>query len=268
MQPFIKMLKNINLKRSKLALKKRVNLTEIDSLKTFLKCVSPVKTHHPLIRIGGGNDGGYLLPDDLTDIKACFSPGIADSATFELDLANMGIPSFMADYSVNQAPVQSPLFHFQKKFIGLSNDSVYMTLGDWVASCAPVNGDLILQMDIEGAEYGSIIATNSDILTRFRIIVIEFHDLDNLFYKYSFHLMKLAFDKLLTIFAVVHIHPNNYSQPIRHGGIEIPPLLEFTFLRKDRFSNSSSVEKLPHTLDAPCCPNLKDFELPRSWYNT
>jgi hypothetical protein len=143
-----------------------------------------------------------------------------------------------------------------------------MTLDDWVSSCASPDGDLILQMDIEGAEYGSIIATRNDILARFRIIVIEFHDLDNLFYKSSFKFMKMAFDKLLTNFAVVHIHPNNYSQPICHGVIEIPPLLEFTFLRKDRFANSSFVEELPHALDAPCCPNLQDFELPSCWYNT
>jgi Methyltransferase FkbM domain len=266
MQLNIEMLKRLNLKRNKQALKKRVNLTPVSSLKAFLKSLRPIKTSFPLVRIGGPNDGGYLLPDDLTDIRACFSPGIADSASFELDLANMGIPSFMTDYSVDDSPIKNAAFHFQKKFIGISNDPIHITLDDWVKSCAPPKEDLILQMDIEGAEYGSLISAQLDTLNRFRIIVLEFHDLDNLFYKSSFHFMKMAFEKLLINFRVVHIHPNNYSQPICYGDIHIPPLLEFTFLRKDRIVKCGFIDKLPHALDASCCPDLQDFDLPECWY--
>ena len=38
---------------------------------------------YKLIRLGGRGDGAYLLPDDLQDIQACFSPGVSDSKLFE-----------------------------------------------------------------------------------------------------------------------------------------------------------------------------------------
>jgi hypothetical protein len=40
-------------------------------------------TDVPLIRLGADGDGGYLVPDDLEDVAACFSPGVDDRASFE-----------------------------------------------------------------------------------------------------------------------------------------------------------------------------------------
>lgn len=36
-----------------------------------------------LIRLGPNGDGGYLVPDDLTGIEACFSPGVCATSEFE-----------------------------------------------------------------------------------------------------------------------------------------------------------------------------------------
>ena len=54
----------------------------------------------PLIRVGGSNDGGYLVPDDHVGVGALFSPGVADAWSFELDLAeNYSIRSGDAENS-------------------------------------------------------------------------------------------------------------------------------------------------------------------------
>jgi hypothetical protein len=37
--------------------------------------------------------------------------------------------------------------------------------------------DLFLQMDVEGAEWGVLAVTPSDVLSRFRILIAEFQDL-------------------------------------------------------------------------------------------
>jgi hypothetical protein len=50
------------------------------------KKLRPQKTRFDIVRIGGIDDGGYLLPDDFDDIAACFSPGVSETATFEIDL--------------------------------------------------------------------------------------------------------------------------------------------------------------------------------------
>ena len=83
-----------------------------------MRTVSPVATEHQLVRIGGSADGGYLVPDDLAGISALFSPGVADTADFESVFAARGVPCFLADYSVDAPPVSSPLFHFEKKYLG------------------------------------------------------------------------------------------------------------------------------------------------------
>ena len=36
----------------------------------FIKILRPYSTEHKLIRLGGNNDGGYLVPDDFKNIKS------------------------------------------------------------------------------------------------------------------------------------------------------------------------------------------------------
>ena len=71
--------------------------------------------------------------------------------------------------------------YFQEKWLNGFNDKNSMTLSSWIYNANLVNSNnLLLQMDIEGAEYESIIATSESTLKKFRIIVIEFHNLDYL----------------------------------------------------------------------------------------
>lgn len=105
----------------------------------------------------------------------------------------------------------------------------------------------ILQMDIEGAEYRVIAATTVETLSRFRIIVVEFHELSNLFTKFGFREISNAFRKLLLTHRVVHIHPNNVGGPAVRGHLSVPSLMEFTFYRKDRLT-AAKLRALTRTL--------------------
>src|SRR5580692_6161639 len=64
----------------------------------------PVLTDKKLIRVGGDEDGGYLVPDDIDGIVACFSPGVGPVAAFEGALASRGINCYLADGSVAAPP--------------------------------------------------------------------------------------------------------------------------------------------------------------------
>lgn len=232
----------------------------------FTKIARPFTTNHELIRIGGRGDGGYLVPNDLDGIKACFSPGVNTTADFEEKMAELGIPSFMADYSVDGSPINNPLFDFEKKFLGNKSDKIYMTLEDWVSRKAPKDGDLILQMDIEGGEYPTIEAAPLDVLKRFRIIVIEFHRLRRLRDQAWYYKILSTFEKLNKDFHIVHIHPNNYSRLGIYRGVKIPGVMEFTFLRKDRVSSYSPTASFPHYLDKANVMYKPDIVLPECWY--
>ncbi len=240
-------------------------VTSKDQLLDFFERVKPVKTNFELIRVGALGDGGYLLPNDLENIKACFSPGVSTVADFELELANRGIKCFLADYSVEASPVKHPLIDFDKKFLGPKSTEKFITLEEWIAQKSVFSGDLILQMDIEGSEYGVLLETDSELLKRFRIIVVEFHDLDSLYDKMGYELLSHVFSKILKDFDVVHIHPNNCRRSTKCYGFEIPPAMEFTFIRKDRVIQRGKAVDFPHELDAKNMAQYEDIPLPKCW---
>lgn len=241
--------------------------TEPEKLRRFLKSIRPVATDVPLIRLGGEGDGGYLVPDDLDGIRTCFSPGVNQVADFELGLTRRGVKCFLADASVEAPPIADPLFDFEKKFLGSRTRDEFMTLADWVRAKSPDDDrDMILQMDIEGAEYDVIHATDEALWRRFRIVIVEFHDLDHLFDAFSFEFLRLTFEKLLRTHEIVHIHPNNSQHPVRMGDIVVPPVIEVTFLRRDRIAATQPRSDFPHALDRANVRKRPDLALPESWY--
>lgn len=235
----------------------------------LLKLMRPVPSPAPLVRLGPAGDGGYLVPNDLDGIKACFSPGVSDEAGFELAFANRGVPCFLADASVPEEPVRHENIFFDPLFLGsISDSNRFISLEDWVDQKFFEKGDLILQMDIEGAEYDVLRSVPPEVLKRFRLIAIELHNFEFIL---TNKLSALSFEGFLNIllenFEVVHIHPNNNRRPVFHKGIEIPPVIEMTLLRKDRFSGNRSSEKvsLPHPLDSDNSPRRKHLTFSSDW---
>jgi hypothetical protein len=220
-----------------------------------------------LIRLGGNYDGGYLVPDDLEGIKYCFSPGVSKIANFEFDCLQRGIISFLADHSVDKPPLNLPGCHFLKKFVGAYNNDITVTLEKWISESLPPDneGDLMLQMDIEGAEYETLLATPDSILEKFRIIIVEFHYFHYLDNKPHYNLVNATIEKIRQQFEPVHLHANNYEKVANVHGVLMPNAIEVTFLRKDRIKENKRLRALPHVLDLPNNPEWADVELPPIW---
>ena len=235
-------------------------------LEQLVQSLRPVKTNFELIRIGGANDGGYLVPDDLKGITACFSPGVDVTATFEKDLWDRGIGSHLADASVDGAPDGLIPLSFTKKYLGGVSSNMHMTLDRWVANNTKWDKDLLLQMDIEGSEYATIIATPALTLMRFRIIVLEVHHAHAWFSPISWDIVNTFFKKLTKSHHVVHIHPNNNCPFVSVDDFMIPDTFEITLLRKDRSPAIGFADQFPHPLDAPNVLDKPDRPLPEGWY--
>jgi len=234
----------------------------------LMRKLRPLDCGFNLIRIGAERDGGYLVPDDLEGIEYCFSPGVNVCSDFEDQLADRNIHSFLADYSVDSPPISRNEFTFDKKFLGSSDRDPYFTLASWKEKYLNgYTGDMILQMDIEGSEYEVILNIPDGLLNQFRILVIEFHQLDQIFDPFSFRMFSTCFEKLLQFFEVVHIHPNNNCISVKKGDIEIPRLLEFTFLNKRRVSAVVPHQLFPHPLDTDNA-NGPHLSLPQCWYSS
>lgn len=225
-------------------------------IRDALNLIVPRKTGLPLVRLGGRMDGGYLLPDDITGIEACFSPGTNNFKRFEDELAKIySIRSFMCDFSSNEEQFSTPLIQgvqfFQKKWLDIYGGSNELNLESWVNESVPGTGDLILQMDIEGAEYRNIIAAPLELLSRFRIIIIELHDLQKLQDREFLNGVFLpTLSKITKNHVSAHVHPNNCCGETEfYRGLSSPNALEITLLRKDRINSSPISLKIPNELD-------------------
>jgi len=243
------------------------DLTDKNSLQSLMHKLFPISTGKELIRLGPEGDGGYLVPDDLAGIEACFSPGVSFISGFEKDCADLGMKVFLADRSVEQPAESHDRFHFTKKYVGVTTSDDFMTVDDWVASSLPgLQADLMLQIDIEGYEYETFLSMSDGLMRRYRIIVAEFHELDQLWNLPFFRLASRTFEKILQTHTCIHIHPNNCFGPLNKGGLTISPVAEFTFLRNDRICNPSYANVFPHPLDFDNTDN-PHFPLPKCWYS-
>lgn len=260
-----------------MALSRGYTLAGASSLKDvrdLIERLHPVAPSKPLIRLGPDGDGGYLVPDVMDEIGVCFSPGVNDQIDLELDLAERGIKSYLADFSVPGLPREHELLHFDPLFVDAYTDIEQgghrICLDDWVNSKlgSDPRDDLLLQMDIENSEYASILAASSDTLKRFKVLVFEFHNIHKLFDPIGLMIYRSCFDKILQHFDVVHLHPNNFLDTQQMNDLVIPRCMEFTFERKatNAVHDKGYVSAFPHPLDRECVSDKPPLPLPRCWY--
>jgi FkbM family methyltransferase len=242
-----------------------------EDIKAAIGLLVPSACTHELIRIGGDADGAYLVPNDLQEIEACFSPGVSNVIEFEKELADRySIPSYLCDASVDpsQLCLDTTYHRFSRLWLGGYDGENTQTLDSWVAGT--IHGDstnLLLQMDIEGAEFSSIMAASDSTLKRFRILIIEFHWLWRI---QSSRFLNTRFlptlEKLAKHFDCVHAHPNNCCGTTIIAETEVPNVIELTFYRRNR---NSKVYKplIPHPLDIVNVPENPPIILGHPWTN-
>ena len=225
-----------------------------------------------LIRVGEDKDGGYLLPNILQNTKYCFSPGVGDKSYFESQLSKKyNVKVFMADASVDSPSINDKNFYFIKKFLGSRTKGDFITLSDWISeNISDSNEEKILQMDIEGSEYEVLSYESAEILSKFTVMVIEFHGFQRLFEKNFLKVTSAIFEKLYQNFSICHVHPNNFSGLATVKGISVPKNLEITFVRNDLIKRCSLNSKiaLPHDLDKKNVQNIPDIVMPEIWWKS
>lgn len=262
-----------------------------------------------------------MVPDDFDGITACFSPGVCNSKDFEDELAEKHkIRSHMCDFSSDEHLFKTPLVAglqtFEKKWLDLTNSASSLTLNDWVEQAeSGAQGDLILQMDIEGAEYRNLVRTPKSCLKRFRIIILEIHSLgifdesagvaanikkrvktlaskawlpirsgiaslpanrvsekivNRIGHLLEPYMIERLAKKICETHICVHAHPNNCSGEFidKKTGMNVPRVLELTFLRKDRFQGAETEHispSIPHPLDIVNVPTNPPLTLNSRW---
>ena len=130
----------------------------------------------------------------------------------------------------------------------------YDTLSNQVARNGDAGKHLVVKMDVEGAEWASLLATPDSVLDSIDQLVIEFHGTGGARFVDTV-------EKLKRHFYLVHFHANNYSCDAR--------LAPFTSWANEVLlvnrrvgvpDGSGGVPVLPNPLDAPNKPSGRDCQ--------
>jgi hypothetical protein len=249
-----------------------ISTCENKKLKNLIKKLFIYDIGYPLIRIGSKKDGGYLVPKILNKIRYCFSPGVGQSFTFEKNLKNYKIHSFLADNTVEDPSSLNDKYDFIKKNLNCHNDNNNITLKNWIThkiKNKKKQNRLLLQMDIEGSEIKIINQSTDNLLKKFSILIIEVHYLNALSTKNGLKLFDKFFSKILKNFYIYHMHANNCCGLNKIHQYNIPAVIEFGFINKKliKFKKMLNYE-LPHKLDYKCVRDKKDIKIPSFFYKT
>lgn len=208
------------------------------------------------VRYGSDGDGGYLMNDDVLITDICLSLGVGDNYSFDLDIADRCKEVWMFDHTVDNPLVSKSNIKFKK--IGISDiSSNDFTTIDEILEDVPVANDLILKIDIEGSEWKVLGNLSIGVLSRFRQVIAEFHNLHAIADDVLFSDVSAALQKLNRTHELVNVHVNNWAKFHIVGGVPLPDVIEVTYLRRDPDSSRSShffavenIEDMPNNSDA------------------
>jgi hypothetical protein len=166
-----------------------------------------------LARYGSPNDGGYLMCENLASgVAAAYSYGIDREDNWGCDVSRqLGVPIHQYDCFTEQRPLcDGGRFVFHDQCLGPRRETTAGQPFDTLESQIAANGDagrqLLVKIDIEGAEWDALLATPEAVLDTFVQLPMELHlrgAADSTYLE--------AVRRLKRHFVLVNVHYNNWS---------------------------------------------------------
>ena len=227
--------------------------------------LQPVKLQNcEWARFGEANDGGYLLCRNLLqNVGSAYSYGISGYDGWGCAVSTaLKVPVHQYDcFNTKQpaCPSGRPLFHAEC-IAGDRRTDAEGRLFDSLENQVARNGDsgkqLVVKMDVEGAEWDSVLQMREEMLGRIDQLIFEVHGVARGTDRYLEVVRKLK-----KHFYVANLHFNNYSC---ESAIEPFPAwaYEVTLVSKRLATVDESGGKVPvpHPLDAPNHPQAPDCQ--------
>ncbi|WP_139559750.1 FkbM family methyltransferase [Methylotetracoccus oryzae] len=238
---------------------KFTEITEVLALLTPWDIIGPAK-----VRVGRAQgDGGYILLDTLLKDQKVYSFGVGKQITFDLELAERGHDIYLFDHTVSALPTEHPRFHFFREGVSSVSqpDKALFSLEQHIDRLGHRDLDLILKMDVEGAEWGVLATAGSGLIRKFSQITMELHGLDRLGNEKTRARACRVLRKLNRTHTLFHVHGNN-AVPLKNiDGITVAPLLEVSYVRSDLVERVRSRTFYPTVVDAPNVSRKPDHVL-------
>ena len=265
--PIVKFLKEIPaIRKLRLA---RANwkkfLWRREKQKRISKLLKLLKVHdlsqYRKIRVGNRNgDGGYVLlelPDEM--VKSVFSYGVCDDTSFEHDILNYypNAHVHLFDHTVSCPSGLLPNHTFHQEGVSSVPSSNLDTMKSHFRKFAPEGDRILVKMDIDGAEFPTLLKAPPNLFRRVSQLAIEIHGL-SLFNNDALNLL----DTLDQHFILTHIHGNNFAPLQEWDDILVPEVLELTYVSRSLASNAKpTLDSFPSALDAANNPEKADYDL-------
>jgi Methyltransferase FkbM domain len=230
-----------------------------------LRLISPVLAMNVAkCRVGGLEDGGYVMLDDLDCLGICYSLGVGPDVSWDCEMAERGAHVYQYDHTVQKAPADHPHFHHFR--VGITHDSSLAPDFKRIDTLIEENGhddrdDMVLKIDIEGNEWDSLDALDSAVFTKFRQILAEFHGMRMLNIESFRNRAHRVFSKIRQTHEVIHVHGNNFGGMHIVEGIPIADCIELSFASHKSYSFAPSFDIFPGHLDCANNSNIPDLFL-------
>ena len=182
-------------------------------------------------RFGYSGDGGYLLRDDISESDICISLGIGDNYSFDKDIAKHCSQVLMFDHTITPPKPISSNMIFEKIGIASEESKGFTTIEKIIANL-PERSDLILKIDVEGAEWEVLESLTLETLSRFRQIAAEFHNLHSIHDSNQFDQIVNSLSKISQTHLLVNFHVNNWASYQLVAGVPFPDVVEVTYVRR------------------------------------
>jgi hypothetical protein len=239
-----------------------MNATNQEIIDLFKCYESPFKK----IRVGTKTgDGGYIIttPENIK-YDAFLSAGISNNDDFEEEFLTI-FPEikddmFLFDAQIDALPTKlKDLSNFwQKKNIGITTDNIFFDIKEFTSKYK----NIFFKCDIESTEWKIFNYLSEEEINKFAQITIEFHHLNEIISDNSIFPIYDVLKKINKSHYMVHAHGNNAwhsndkpNNTFNISGIDIPKILEATYLRKDFFGVKPpdlNSQHFPSDLDKPC----------------
>ncbi len=226
-----------------------------------IKSLLKVKTvsAFAFVRIGRNNDGGYIMLDDFSEDMKAYSIGICDDMSWDKDIhEKYGMDVYMYDHTVPYAPEKiDGCYFYQKGIAAEDRGGSFLSLRSMLKQHGDERSDnLVLKMDVEGAEWDVLNAVNEEDINRFCQIVIEFHGMTELSNREK---MICALKKINRTHQAVW--GNNYAPAEWGGSVLMPMSLEVCYVRKKSYDLENRDAFFPTELDMPNFSIKRDYML-------
>ena len=243
----------------------------------MLQLLKPYNINQEKVRIGpktpgrdNHGDGGYITPVNIIEKSvALFTYGVAGDIRYETEYAaKYGKTAYLYDHTVNHPTNPAPGLVFKAEGLGINIPKCKDFINHYSEN--NIVGDVLLKVDIEGAEYDYFNNVNMKELAHITTgIVLEIHEL----YRPEIRDLFISMmNKFKPYFVVNHVHANNwggkfdYVEKVHESkftGYIVPNVIEITFANKryvDVMIPDSSKFPVPG-LDLPNNANIDDLNL-------